>query len=169
MRSTYLLHPVLCLAIAIATIAVHAQTPNRRFAPQESPIPVLPFALAQMVGELAGYPVAVQRARLLWVVDAHAVIIESDSSMSPEWRDHGRVLVLTTKERSLVIPRPPIAIAPISVVGVARTLLGVQAGHDVPWPGPLTRRVVDRLDIRAAIVADSVRTADGVELTSIAP
>jgi hypothetical protein len=29
--------------------------------------------------------------------------------------------------------------------------------------------VVDRLDIRAAIVADSVRTADGVELTSIAP
>ena len=153
--------------MATATIAVHAQTSNGRFAPREPPIPVLPFALAQMVGELAGYPVAVQRARLLWIVDAHAVVIESDSPLHPEWRDHGRVLVLTTRERSLAIPRPPIAIAPITVVGVARTLLGVQAGYDVPWPEPLTRRVVDRLDIRAAILASSVRTADGVELTSV--
>ena len=169
MRSTAVFRSTLCAAMAVAAIAVHAQTPNRRFAPGEPPIPVLPFALAQMVGELAGYPVAVQRARLLWVVDAHAVVIESDSSARPEWRDHGRVLVLTTRERSLAIPRPPIAIAPIMVVGVARTLLGVQAGHDVPWPEPLTRRVIERLDIRAAILADSVRTADGVELTSIVP
>ena len=55
----------------------------------------------------------------------------------------------------------------MTIVGVARTLLGVQAAHDVPWPEPLTRHEIERLDIRAAILASSVQTADGVELTSL--
>jgi hypothetical protein len=130
---------------------------------------VRPYALAQTVSELAGYPVNVQRARILWVVDPHAVVIESDSSMGPRWRDRGRVLVLIGRDRSLAIPRPPVAIAPVTIVGEARTLLGIQAAHDVPWPEPLTPRVIERLDIRAAILASSVRTAEGVELTSAAP
>lgn len=151
-----------------ATAALHAQTPSeRRFAPGTPPISVRPSALAQIVSELAGSPVNVPRARILWVVDPHAVVIESDSSFGPTWRDRGRVLVLTDRNRSLAIPRPPIAIAPVTVVGVARTLLGVQAAHDVPWPEPLTRKVVERLDIRAAILASSIRTADGVELTAL--
>jgi hypothetical protein len=54
----------------------------------------------------------------------------------------------------------------VTIVGVARTLLGVEAGHDVPWPEALTPRELDRLDVRTAILATSVRTADGVDLTS---
>src|SRR5258705_3146969 len=95
---------------------------------------------------------------------AHVVV--SDSLLVPTWRDRNRVLVLVKRGRSLAIPRPPIAIAPVTVVGVARTLLGIQAGHDVPWPAALTRHELDRLDVRAAILASSVQTADGVELTS---
>jgi hypothetical protein len=57
----------------------------------------------------------------------------------------------------------------VTIVGVARTLLGIQAAHDVPWPEPLTRHEIERLDIRAAILASSVQTADGVELTSLVP
>ena len=149
-----------------ASVVARAQTLDHRFAPGTPPITVRPSALAQIVSELAGSPVNVQRARILWVVDPHALVIESESSFGPTWRDRGRVVVLLERNRSLAIPRPPVAIAPVNVIGVARTLLGIQAAQDVPWPEPLTRRVIERLDIRAAILASSLRTADGVELTS---
>jgi hypothetical protein len=123
-------------------------------------------ALAQVVGEMAGYAVNIPGARMLWFVNPHAVIVESDSSMGPRWRDRNRVLVLLQRGKSLAIPSRPIAIGPVTIVGVARTLLGVQAGHDVPWPEALTPR---ELDVRGAILATSVRTADGVDLTLAAP
>jgi hypothetical protein len=161
---------VAALALCMATTVVtHAQTPEHRFAPGTPPITVLPSALAQIVGEVAGSPVNVPRARILWVIDTHAVVIESDSIFGPMWRDRGRVLVLTTRNRLLAIPRPPIAIAPVTIVGIARTLLGVQAAQDVPWPQSLTRHEVERMNIGAAILASSVRTPDGVELTSLTP
>jgi len=40
-------------------------------------------ALAQVVVEMAGYAVNVPGARMLWVVNPHAVIVEPDSSMDP--------------------------------------------------------------------------------------
>lgn len=159
---------LLALTTSLASAQITIAT-DHRYAPGRPPIPVRPSALAQTVSELAGYPVTVQRARILWVVDPHAVVIESDSLMGPRWRDSGRVLVLVERNRALAIPRPPLAIAPVTVLGVARTLLGIQAAHEVPWPAPLTRRAIDRLDIRAAILASSVRTAEGVELTSLVP
>jgi len=157
------------LCIMIVGDGAIAQIPEHRFAPGTPPITVRPSALAQVVSELAGSPVNVQRARILWVVDAHAVVIESDSVFDPTWRDRDRVLVLLERNRSLSIPRQPVAIAPINVVGIARTLLGIQAAQDVPWPQALTRREIERLRVRAAILASSVRTSDGVELTSSAP
>ena len=159
----------LCAFVAAAAADVDAQSSDRRFASGRPPIPVRPSALASTVSELAGYPVSVPLARIIWVVDQHAVVIESDSTFGPYWRDRGRVLVLLRRDRSLAIPRPPIAIAPVTVIGEARTLLGVQAAHDVPWPDALTRREVERLNIRAAILATSVQTSEGVELTSSVP
>src|SRR5262245_42280832 len=159
---------IVALIVCLVTITngVRAQIPEHRYAPGTPPIPVRPSALAQVRSELAGSPVNVQRARIIWVVDPHAVVIESDSQFDPTWRDRGRVLVVLERDRFLSIPRPPVAIAPVNVVGIARTLLGIQAAQDVPWPQALTRREIDRLGIRAAILASSVRTSDGVELTS---
>jgi hypothetical protein len=157
---------VMVLAAATVTTADPQQS-ARRLARGTPPVTMQAGALARLVGEMAGYSVTVPRVRILWVVDAHALVVESDSLFDPTWRDHNRVLVLIERGRSLAIPRPPIAIAPVTVVGVARTLLGIQAGHDVPWPGALTRHELDRLDVRAAILASSVQTADGVELTSL--
>jgi hypothetical protein len=51
------------------------------------------------------------------------------------------------------------------VEGIARTLLGMQVTGEVPWPARLDRETVERLEIRAAILATSVHTADGIELT----
>ena len=162
---------VVAMTVCIVTAddGGRAQTPEHRFAPGTPPITVRPSALSQVVSELAGSPVNVQRARILWVIDSHAVVIESDSVFDPTWRDRGRVLVVLERSRSLAIPRPPVSIAPVNVVGIARTLLGIQAAQDVPWPQALTRREIERLGIRAAILASSVRTADGVELTSSTP
>jgi hypothetical protein len=163
------LHSLLVVfTVCLLTIAdgARAQIPEHRFAPGTPPITVRPSALAQVVSELAGSPVNVQRARILWVVDPHAIVIESDSIFDPTWRDKGRVLVLLERSRSLAIPRPPVSIGSVNVVGIARTLLGIQAAQDVPWPQAVTRREIDRLGIRAAILASSIRTPDGVELTS---
>ena len=161
---TFVVAVTVCLVIAAD--GARAQTPEHRFAPGTPPITVRPSALSQIVSELAGSPVNVQRARILWVIDSHAVVIESDSVFDPTWRDRGRVLVMLERSRSLAIPRQPVSIAPVNVVGIARTLLGIQAAQDVPWPQALTRREIERLGIRAAILASSVRTSDGVELTS---
>ena len=155
-----------CALSGVVATGPHAQTLEHRFAPGTPPITVRPSALAQIVSELAGSPVNVQRARILWVVDSHAIVIESDSLFEPTWRDRSRVLVLLERSRLLAIPRPPVAIAPVNVTGIARTLLGIQAAQDTAWPQALTRREIERLNIRAAILASSVRTSDGVELTS---
>src|SRR5262245_10533590 len=159
---------VIAITVCIVTAAdgARAQVPEHRFPPGAPPITVRPSALAQVVSELAGSPVSVQRARILWVIDPHAIVIESDSVFDPTWRDRDRVLVLLERNRSLAIPRPPVAIAPVNVVGLARTPLAIHAAQDVPWPPALTRRQIDRLRVRAAILASSVRTSDGVELTS---
>jgi hypothetical protein len=159
-------------AVAMMVVAVtslvgaQSQVPGRTLARRATAITIRPFALAQVVGEIAGYSVHVPSARILRVVDTRAVVVESDSPMRPTWRDRNRVLVVLENGRSLAIPRPPVATSPVTIIGVARTLLGLQAGHDVPWPEPLTRDVINRLDIRAAILASSIQTADGVELTS---
>jgi len=159
---------IVAIAVCVMTSAAgpRAQTSEHRFAPGTPPITVRPSALSQIVSELAGSPVNVQRARILWVIDSHAVVIESDSVFDPTWRDRGRVLVMLERSRTLAIPRPPVSIAPVNIIGIARTLLGIQAAQDVPWPQALTRREIERLGIRAAILASSVRTSDGVELTS---
>jgi len=162
------LHALIAGLTVCLTVAGDAspQAPEHRFAPGSPPIAVRPSALAQIVSELAGSPVNVQRARILWVIDPHAMVIESDSAFDPTWRDRGRVLVVLERRRSLAIPRPPVSIAPVNIIGIARTLLGIQAAHDVPWPQALTRREIERLGVRAAILASSIKTSDGVELTS---
>jgi hypothetical protein len=165
-RYLYAFFAALTVCLVTVVDGARAQTPQHRFAPGTAPIPVRPYALAQIVSELAGSPVNVERARILGVIDSRAVVIESDSVFDPTWRDRGRVLVLLERNRSLSIPRSPVSIAPVNVIGIARTLLGIQAAQDVPWPQALTRREIDRLGIRAAILASSVRTSDGVELTS---
>ena len=53
----------------------------------------------------------------------------------------------------------------VTVFGVARTVLGVQVTGEIPWPSRLDRQLIDRLEIRAALLATSVQTAEGVELT----
>jgi hypothetical protein len=54
----------------------------------------------------------------------------------------------------------------VRVTGVARTVLGMQVSREVPWPQQLTRDVVRRYEIRAAVLSPSVETPDGVQLVT---
>src|SRR5262245_63895422 len=85
---------VAAYAVITAASGAHAQTPEHRYAPGQPLITVRPSALAQIVSEIAGNLVNVQHARILWVIDSHAIVIESDSLFDPTWRDRSRVLVL---------------------------------------------------------------------------
>jgi len=143
-----------------------AQSGSRTFIGDAATITIRAAALAQVIDKVAGYPVNVPGTKIVWIADPHAMVIESDSSLDSLAGRKNRILVLIGGRRSLVVPRTPVMASPVTIVGTARTLLGVQVAHDVPWPRSLTANLIDRLEIRAAVVATSVQTPDGVELTS---
>jgi hypothetical protein len=146
----------LALGTVVLAVAVMCQArPNAQDEPKwGGPVMTLrASAVAQLIGEIAGYPVRVTGARIVWVIDSRALA-----------GSRSRVLVLVERG-TLAIPRPPVATAPITITGQASTLLGIQAGRGVDWPPALTHELVDRLEIRAAILASSVQTPERVELT----
>jgi hypothetical protein len=66
----------------------------------------------------------------------------------------------------------PIVVRPATLASTIESLagyalLGVQVTGEVPWPAVLRPEMLERLEIRAAVMATSVRTAEGVELTYI--
>jgi hypothetical protein len=157
----------LALGTVVLAVAVMCQArPNAQDEPKwGGPVMTLrASAVAQLIGEIAGYPVRVTGARIVWVIDSRALVIESDSRIEALPGSRSRVLVLVERG-TLAIPRPPVATAPITITGQASTLLGIQAGRGVDWPPALTHELVDRLEIRAAILASSVQTPERVELT----
>jgi hypothetical protein len=126
---------------------------------------VRPSALANLIDELAGQAVNVRNARVVGVFNPQAFLIESVTPTLAMLGTRDRVLVLVAGAGLRVAPASLVA-SSVLVAGVARTLLGVQVTAEVPWPAELTREAIDRLEIRAAVLATSVQTADGVELTN---
>ena len=94
-------------------------------------------------------------------------LVETQVSLRPII-ERDRVLVFIESGMLRVDPAVLVA-STVTVSGVARTLLGMQANHDVPWPPVLTRDEVKRLEIKAAVLARSVRTPEGIDLVVRAP
>jgi hypothetical protein len=126
-----------------------------------------PGALAALIDEVGGRQLSVPRARVISVINPRAFLVESASTLPAIGRLE-RVIVLVERG-ALSVEAAALVGADVRVLGVARTVLGVQVTREVPWPPELTRDVVQRYGIRAAIVAASVQTPDGVELTRIDP
>jgi hypothetical protein len=123
-----------------------------------------PASLAELIDEVGGWPVVLPRARVLAVVNPRVLLIESASSLLATIGNLDRVLVLI-QDGALRVDAAALTDENVRVVGVARTLLGVKVTGEVAWPAELTQDMVERLEIRAAVLATSVHTADGVELT----
>ena len=125
---------------------------------------VRPATLADFIGELAGKSVRMQKARVVGLFEPRAFLVESETSLRPALGHRDRILVLV--ERGALQNAPETIVgSTVTVLGVARTLLGLQTTREVPWPAKLDHRLVERLEVRAGVLATSVQTAEGVELT----
>lgn len=127
---------------------------------------VRPSALAHLIDELAGQTVGVRNARVVGVFNPRVFLIESATHFPAMLGTRDRILVLVAGDAALRVAPAALVASSVVVVGVARTLLGMQVTAEVPWPAQLTREVIERLEIRAAILATSVQTAEGVDLTA---
>lgn len=131
---------------------------------QPTEIQLHPAGLAELIEEVGGRPVVLPRARVLAVLNPRVLLIESASSLLATIGNLDRVLVLIPGA-ALRVDAAALTDTNVRVVGVARTLLGIQVTGEVAWPPELTPEMVKRLEIRAAVLASSVHTPDGVELT----
>jgi len=159
---------VILLMIVPSLVAQVAPEGQSRRARDTNEHVLHPWALTELIDELGGRSVTLQKARVLVVVNPQVLLIETASALPPLPRHLDRVLVMIDKG-TLNVPASDIEDRSVKVLGVARTLLGIQTTREVPWPPELTREVVKRYEIRAAVLANSVQTADGVELTSRRP
>ena len=128
------------------------------------PLVVRPSMLAAQIEELAGHAVRVLYARVVGVFNRRAFLIDTSTRLPPVTGHRARVLVLVERG-ALSVPAESLVASTVTIAGVARTLLGMQVSREVQWPTELRREVVERLEIRAGVLAASVRTSDGVELT----
>jgi hypothetical protein len=129
----------------------------------EFPIAVRPGTLGDHIETLAGHSVRLPSARVVGVLDPRVFLIETDTQMRPLLGHRSRVVVLIQTGTLRLDPATLVA-SPVTVSGIARTLLGVQVTREVPWPPALTHKALERLEIRAAVLAQSVTTAEGNDL-----
>ena len=128
-------------------------------------ITVRPATLAAVIEQLAGSDVRVPYARVVGVFNPRVLLVDTAASLSPVPGQRHRLIVLV-ESGTLNVSAETIVGATVTVSGVARTILGVQVTREVPWPAQVTPDLVKRLEIRGAVLARSVHTAEGVELTS---
>jgi hypothetical protein len=154
------------LALAIALASGPRPFAHDAAGPADSlPILVRPGMLAAQIGELAGHPVRVPYARVVGVFNPRAFLVDTSTRLPPVTGHRARVLVLV-EHGALSVPAASIVASTVTIAGVARTLLGAQVSREVPWPEELTREAVERLEIRAVVLAASVQTPEGDELTT---
>jgi hypothetical protein len=144
--------------------ASRESSPVRRAIDEHIPATVRPATLADQIGDLAGHLVRVPYARVVGVFEPRAFLIDTATLLQPSIGNRNRVLVLVDGG-ALRVPPETLVASTVTIEGVARTLLGMQVGAEAPWPARVDREAIERLEIRAAILASSVHTADGVELT----
>jgi hypothetical protein len=148
--------------LATHDVAVPAQSDSR-----VATMTVRPGMLAAGIEELAGAAVRVPYARVVGVFNPRVLVVDTATRVPPVLGHRGRVLVLVD-DGTLTVPATLIVGSTVTILGVARTLAGVQVTREVPWPSEIGPDLVKRLEIRAAVLARSVQTAEGVELTSAA-
>jgi hypothetical protein len=182
-KGTVVLHPVTRVATAEAPVQLQnvsigglqdrtmearpggAQPPRPG---QPVPITIRPAMLVDNIEELAGQNVKILNARVVGVFEPHAFLIESAGRYAEMLGRRDRILVLL-EAAMLRVPAESIVASTVRVFGVAHTLLGARMDAESRWPTKLDRALVERLEVRAAVFATSVQTAEGTELTDRPP
>jgi hypothetical protein len=170
MRARACVWAAACLAIAGGAAAGQERAGGAGRGLRAEPLEprVRPAALARLIDELGGRYITMARARVIAVVNPRVFLVESASALPAARGNLDRVLVMIDQGQLGVAPSLLVG-ADVKVGGVARTLVGLQVTREVPWPPELTPELVKRLEIRAAVLAISVETADGVDLVQDLP
>jgi hypothetical protein len=165
---------VLALSRSEPSPTVEQATPNqlmetptpvlRRSSSEERPVTMRTAMLVANLDVFAGRQVRLLNGRLVGVLEPGAFLIEPATPYLKAMGQRGRVIVLL-QSAALRVPAELIVGSTVTVTGVARTLVGMQVTREVAWPARLQRNVADRLEVRAAVLATSVQTEDGVELS----
>jgi hypothetical protein len=175
-HSSIVMLTLLVAFTAAASRSVRAQLPGDATAPAPQVredsyeldgtmrLTVRPSMLADNIEYLAGREVTILNARVVGVFEPHAFLIESATREPESVGQRDRILVLLDRA-ALRIPDEVLVASTVKVFGVARSLLGMQVSAEVPWPTRLDRERVERLDVRASVLATSVQTPEGIELT----
>lgn len=139
---------------------------GQRLAEPKDPADTLvhPSALARLIDELGGRRVNMVKAKVVAVLNPRAFLVQSAATLEPLQGSYDRVLVVID-DGALRVDTNDILDTTVRVTGIARTALGLQTTKEVPWPPELTKDALKRYEIRAAVLARSVQTSDGVELT----
>jgi hypothetical protein len=124
-----------------------------------------PSALAQLIDQLGGRRISLPRAKIVSVINPRAFLVESEGPLASTPGNYNRVVVLIEGGMLRVDPLSLVG-STVRINGTARTVLGLQVSREVPWPPELTREIVRRYEIRAAVLAPSIQTPDGVQLVS---
>lgn len=169
--------PALAISLFVFT-SVHAAPPQGggqmiveergfpRLRGHYTPTPTIrPALLAEYIDVFAGQTVRVTSARVVGVFEPNVFLIDTKAELYPVAGHRARVLVLIQNGALRASPTLLVG-STVTISGVARTLLGMQMTTEVPWPPTLTPERLAKLEIKAAILAQSLTTPDGVELTT---
>jgi hypothetical protein len=132
------------------------------------PLPLPASTLVEFIQTFAGQPVRIQNARVVGLISPDVFLIEPATRYLKDMGERDRMAVFVNAGSLRVSPDLLVG-SIVELDGVARTVLSVQASGDVSWPTRLNQETVERLEIRAAILASSVHTAEGTELTGRPP
>jgi hypothetical protein len=155
--------------LATVIVTAEGQPPASQILPPlTGPLTIMvrPAMLGDHIGTFAGHLVEVPSARVVRVYGDRAMVVETAGRV--RYIRPTRVLVLLDAG-AIRVPARQLMGESVVVTGVARTLLGLQTGGDVAWPTQLDRGRLNRLDVRGAVLASSIQTAEGIELTNRVP
>lgn len=133
---------------------------QERHVPDEPRLTLRPTTIANAIDTLAGQKVRVVNAKVVGVFEPRAFLIEDGMRDEMPLGLRDRVLVLIETGALQATPEQLVE-SNVVVIGAARTLLGLRVSHEVPWPPKLDRNLIERLEIRAAVLATSVQTPEG--------
>jgi hypothetical protein len=120
--------------------------------------------LVDFIQTFAGQPVRIQNARVVGLIGPSVFLVEPATRYLKDMGTRDRVAVFVDGGTIRVAAELLVG-SIVELEGVARSVLSVHAAGDLEWPAKLTPQLVERLEIRAAILATSVHTAEGTELT----
>lgn len=131
-----------------------------------APVPVsLPTSTVENYIEyFAGQQVRIESARVVDVIAPGVLLVEPATKYLKPLAERGRLAVVIAGS-ALRVAAGDLIGSVVELEGVARSLLSLNVTHQEGWPAGFDRDTIRRLDVRAAIVATSLQTAEGTELT----